>query len=142
MTEIRAPKRCGLFHPGHEAHFVQCFQAIKDETNLSSLGELIEARTDGTTAIKVDGQELYLWNHEPERIAEAIAISGNIIEFQPRWGLLWIPSTAGRYAFCVAPSPDDHVQCPAQFKAGSPRQKLGTYGRFIVFANDPWNNPN
>lgn len=114
MTDIRSPKTCGLFKPGHDPHWIQGLHATNDKVNFPFSGEFIEAREDGTIVIKVDGQELHLWNHQPERIADAVAVGGSTIGYQPPWGLLWVPSRDGRYAFCVAPSPDDHVQCPLQ----------------------------
>lgn len=138
MTDIRAPKTCGLFKPGHQPHFVQWLQTTKDKIDLPSSGEFIEAREDGTIVIEVDDKELHLWNHQPERIAEAVAVGGSAIGYQPYWGLLWVPSRDGRYAFCVAPSLDDHVQCPLQPPVGSPAEMLESAGGFTISANDPW----
>ena len=80
--------------------------------------------------IEVDNHELLLWNHEPERMAEAAAASGGAVEYQARWGLLWMPSKSGRYAFCVAEPLFDHDQCPLQPPVGSPAQLLESAGGF------------
>src|ERR1039458_10468939 len=109
MSEIRAPKMCGLFKCGHNPHWIQMNLAVEDSENLPAPGRFVESRSDGTVVIEVDEHELLLWNHEPERMAEAAAASGGAVEYQPRWGLLWVPSTSGRYTFCVARPTDDHV---------------------------------
>jgi hypothetical protein len=136
MSEIRPPKMCGLFKSGHNPHWIQMNLAIKDNENLPTPGRFIESRPDGSVVIEVDNCELLLWNHELERMAEAAAASGGVVEYQPRWGLLWVPSTSGRYAFCVARSPDDHVPCPLQHPVGSPVELLESAGGFTLPAGD------
>ena len=34
MSQIRAPKVCGLFKPGHDPHWIQMSQATEDIVNL------------------------------------------------------------------------------------------------------------
>jgi len=87
MSEIQAPKLCGLFKSGHVPHWIQMSRATEDRENRPSPGNLLESRSDGTVVIEVGNQELHLWNHEPERLAEAVANNG-AIEYQPRWRLL------------------------------------------------------
>jgi hypothetical protein len=38
----------------------------------------------------------------------------------------------GRYAFCVAWSPEDHVPCPLQPPVGSPVELLESAGGFSI----------
>ena len=130
MSEIRPPKMCGLFKPGHNPHWIQMNLAEKDGENRPTPGRFVESRSDGSVVIEVDEHELLFWNHEPERLAEATAASRGAIEYQPRWALLWIPSKSGRYAFCVARSPDTHVPCPLQPPIGSPAELLESAGGF------------
>jgi hypothetical protein len=106
------------------------------QRKLTPPGRFIESRLDGSIVIEVDGQELRLWNHEPEQLAEAAAASGEAIEYQARWGLLWVPSTSGRYAFCVVLSAADHVACPLQPPVGSPVELLESAGGFTVPASE------
>jgi len=136
MSEIRLPNMCGLFKPGHNLHWIQMNLAVEDSENLPAPGRFIESRTDGSVVIEVDGHELLLWNHEPERLADAAAANEGAVEYQPRWGLLWVSSESGRYAFCAARSPDDHVQCPLQPSVGSPVELLKSAGGFTISAND------
>ncbi len=135
MSEIRAPKACGLFMSGHNPHWIQMNLAREDNENQPSPGHLLYSRSDGTVVIEVGNHELRLWNHEPERLAESAA-SGGAIEYQPCWGLLWIPSENGRYVFCVARSIDDHVSCPLQSPAGSPAELLKSSGGFTISIHD------
>jgi hypothetical protein len=136
MSKIGPPKMCGLFKPGHNPHWIQMNKAVEDVENLLNLGVFVESRGDGTVVIEVDEHELLLWNHEPERLAEAAAASGGAVEYQPRWGLLWVPSTKGRFAFCVARSSDDHVPCPLRPPVGSPVELLESAGGFTVDASE------
>jgi hypothetical protein len=132
MSRIRPPKNCGLFKPGHIPHWIQINRAGEDTGNPPTPGRLVESRRDGTLVVEVDGHELLLWNHESERLAETASASGGEVEYQPRWGLLWVPSTGGRYAFCVAPSPDNHVPCPLRPPVGSPVELLESAGGFTI----------
>jgi hypothetical protein len=127
---------CGLFKPGHNPHWIQINLAVEDKENLPTRGRFIEGLPDGSIVIEVDGPEQHLWNHEPERLAEAAAASEGAIEYQPRWGLLWVASKSGKYAFCVARSPDDHVPCPLQPPVGSPVELLESAGGFTLCVDD------
>src|ERR1035437_7705962 len=74
MSELRLPNMCGLFKPGHNPHWIQMNLAVEDKENLPTPGRFIESRPDGSVVIEVDGQEVHLWNHEPERLAEAAPV--------------------------------------------------------------------
>jgi hypothetical protein len=136
MSEIRAPKMCGLFKSGHVPHWIQMSRATVDTENRPNSGRLVDSQRDGTVVIEVDGQELLLWNHEPERLAEAAVASGGAVEYQPRWGLLWVPTKSGSYAFCVARSPDNHVPCPLQPLVGNPVELLENARGFTISVHD------
>ena len=136
MSKIRQPKMCGLFKPGHNPHWIQMRKGLEDYENIPASGCYVESRTNGTVVIEVGNRELVLWNHEPERMAEAVTANGGAIEYQPRWGLLWVPSKSGRYAFCVARSPDDHVPCPPQLPVGGPMELLEGAGGFTLPASE------
>ena len=96
----------------------------------------LKSRPDGTVVIEVDKCELPVWNHEPERMAEAAAASGGVVEYQPRWGLLWVPSNRGKYAFSVSGPFTDKVPCPDQLPAGSPVELLEGAGGFTISIDD------
>jgi hypothetical protein len=136
MSEIRPPNMCGLYKAGHTPHWIQMSRATEDRDNLPSSGRLVDSRSDGTVVIEVEDHELSVWNHEPERLADAAAVSGGAIEYQPRWGLLWVPSKSGKYAFCVAEPSADHVPCPLQPPVGSPVELLESSGGFTTSVDD------
>jgi hypothetical protein len=88
MSTIRPPTMCGRFKPGHTPHWIQINKALNDSEREPSPGLFIQSRNDGTLVIEVNGQELLLWNHKPERMVEAVLAGGRSISYQPRWGLL------------------------------------------------------
>lgn len=137
MSEIRPPTMCGLFKPGHTPHWIQMSRATEDRENLPMLCRIIDARTDGTFVIEIEGEELVLWNHELDRLLEAVTDGHGIIEYQTHWGLVWVPISDGRYAFCVARSLQDHVLCPPQPPVGRPVQLLEIAGGFTISVDDP-----
>jgi hypothetical protein len=90
-------------------------------------------QNDGTVLIEVNGKELRLWNHSPERLAEAVAASDGIIKYQERWHLLFVNSSAGSsYVFCVAKSLHGRVPCPETPPAGRPVELLRSAGGFSI----------
>jgi hypothetical protein len=94
-------------------HWIQARKGWEDEVDVPVSGRLISTSGDGTVAIEVDGEQLRLWNHQPERVAEAAAQTGGSIIYQARWHLLLAERSSGsRYAFCVAKPSDSHVPCP------------------------------
>ena len=125
MSGIRPRKRCGLYRPGHEIHYIQMRKSSEDRENPRLLGRLIECRSDGTVVIEIEGREISLWSHEPERVAESVAANDGVVRYQKRWGLLW-----GSDCFCVASA--DHVPCPDSPPTGTPLELLKSAGGFIL----------
>lgn len=119
-------------------HFLQGLLSGNDLINPRLPGEFKEAREDGTIAIEVDGHELFFWNHEPERIDEAVFFGGSKIAYQPKWGLLYVPSSQGNYAFFVAESLEDHLPCPTEPPVGTPMELLKSAGGFYLPIGDIW----
>jgi hypothetical protein len=95
---------------------------------------MVEVRPDGTVHIDVDGQKLILWNHDPERIAEAFTNYGGVLEYQRHWGILWVPNQTGRYAFCVASA--GHVNCSESQPLGNLAGLLQSVGGFTHSVNE------
>jgi len=135
MSTIRPPTSCGLFKPGHSPHWIQVNKAVNDSEHEPSPGLFIQSRRDGTVVVEVNDQELLLWNHESERIGEAVAASGRAISYQARWGLLWVPNGAGRYAFCVALASRSHEPCPSLPPTGTPAELMESAGGFTIPAH-------
>ena len=132
MAANRPPNNCGLFKPGHSPHWIQVNKAVNDSENGPSPALFIRSQTDGTIVIEMNDQELRFWNHESERIREAVAAAGRTISYQARWGLLWVPSVVSRYAFCVARASRGHEPCPSQPPIGTPAELLKSAGGFTV----------
>ena len=126
---------CGLFKPGHTPHWIQVNKAVNDSEQEPSPGLFIQSRGDGIVVIHVNDRELLLWNHQPERIDEAVLAGGRAVSYQPRWGLLWVPSPAGRYAFCVASASRSHEPCPSRPPTGAPAELMASAGGFTIPAH-------
>lgn len=71
MSEIRAPKTCGLYLPGHSPHWIQARKGWEDQVDVPVACRLIECRKDGMVTIEIDGNEIRLWNHQPDRLRDA-----------------------------------------------------------------------
>jgi hypothetical protein len=136
MKEVRSLKRCGLFKPGHEAHWIQALRGSNDRDNPPVRSYLIEVRDDGTVVIGVEQKELRLWNHDPHRLTEAIDAGDGEISYQPRWGLLWVHGQGCSYLFCVAKSPENRIPCPIENPIGTPFELLNSAGGFTVAVDE------
>ena len=136
MSKIRPPKNCGSYLPGHMPHWIQARKGWEDRVNLPLPGRLVSTSDDGTVIIEVDGEQLRLWNHQPERVAEAAAQTRGTITYQSRWHLLLVERAQGsRYIFCVATPSDSHVPCPETPPTGSPVELLKSVGGFTISAS-------
>ena len=131
MTDSRPPQLCWYYLPGHRPHWIQVNLAGKDGGKPLP-GRLLDVGPDGSVDIEVQGQELHLWNHESDRLAEAAQRVGGALSYQSRWGLLWIPSESGRYAFCVARRSDQLSPCPTRAPEGTLTELLKEAGGFTL----------
>lgn len=133
MSEIRAPKACGLFLPGHSPHWIQARKGWEDQVDVPVPGRLIGCHDDRTVNIEIDGKEIRLWNHQPERLRGAAKASNGVIRYQDRWYLLLVSnSPGGSHLFCVARWSDGHTACPQNPPVGSLVELLNTVGGFSV----------
>ena len=130
MSAIRPATMCGLFKPGHTPHWIQMRRAVEDRVDTPVPGRLIGLLSATSIAVEVDGREFSLWNHERERLAETAVLTRSAVEYQPRWGLLWVPTTNGRYAFCIARTRENFVHCPETPPTGRPSELLRSAGGF------------
>lgn len=131
---IRPPNHCGLFKPGHNPHWIQVNRALGDEVNLPAPGRLLRIEANGIVVIEVGGRENTVWSHEAGRVGEAAALRDERVTYQPRWGLLWVKSDVGNYAFCVADPPNRHQECPDQPPGGDALELLDRAGGFTARA--------
>jgi hypothetical protein len=134
MSEIRSPKSCALFKPGHNPHWIQMRLAAEDRQRPPVPGHLVTISNEGELVIEVEGQHARLWNHDAVRLSEAITAAHGELLFQPRWGLLHLPRDDGRFAFCVAPA--EHVECRTTTPVGGLGDVLRLDGGFSVAGKD------
>lgn len=135
MLEIRGLKRCGLFKPGHDPHWIQINRSNEDKDNAPLPGRLVDARSDGTIDVAVEQEVITLWNHDLGRMIDAIAAADGQISYQAAWHLIWVPSPDGRYAFCVSKRAE-HLACPDEVPTGTPAELLERAGGFTVRIGD------
>jgi hypothetical protein len=104
MGEELLPRRCGLFTPGHEVHWIQGLRAGNDVESPRVQGRLVSAEADGLIRIDLKGEVRTFWNHEPDRLEMVAARNANRVEVQWRWRVLRVPSNSGAYLFYLAES--------------------------------------
>jgi hypothetical protein len=136
MAGMRPPKPCGLYLPGHHVHFIQARRAWEDTEHPPETANLIELRDDGGLVVHVGTEVRHLWNHQPERVGDAVGVGDRTIFHQPRWGLLIVGRGPGQHLFCVAGSDVDHRECPTVPPTGSPAALLLGAGGFFTPAAD------
>ncbi len=133
MSKDLAPRKCGLYLPGHEVHWIQGLRSGNDTENPREEGNLIAVKDDGTIVFKVDGNIERAWNHQPQRIAAlADRFRGGRVILHRRWGLLGVPhGDSGTYMFYIG-DPDDHRECPSEPPTGDPLDLLAETGGFSM----------
>jgi hypothetical protein len=131
VKQIRPLKQCGPFRPGHQGHWIQSNLSNHDAENRPLRGRLIDVQADGILTLEMDGQQVFLWNHEPERLIDVIDVNGPDVSYQERWGLVRSPHDFG-YLFCVVRAEADRLPCPEQPPTGDPVQLLKTAGGFTI----------
>lgn len=134
MTQPPAPRRCGLFLPGHEVHHIQALHSANDHENRPVPGSLLAVDDDGEMEVKVDGQVHRFWNHDPARLRAVASAAGDRVELQMRWGTLRVHHPGGRFIFHVATG--SHRPCPTTPPSGTILDLLLTAGGFSVSGAD------
>jgi hypothetical protein len=109
--EVNMNRPCGLYRAGHCPHWIAMNLANAKDAADPVPATLLEVGNDGNLRIGVGAQERSYWNHQPGRLVKLISALGPTIELQPNLPLLWVPSESGRYAFSLAPSGVEHVEC-------------------------------
>jgi hypothetical protein len=131
----RTTKTCALFKPGHNPHWIQIRLASEDTQHPPVLVQRINVRSEGNVVIDVGGKLLRLWTHDVDRVSEAISAANGAVFYQSRWGLLFVPSDDGRFAFSVDKSAE-HVACVESIQAGSPAEIIRRAGGFSIATKD------
>lgn len=70
MKEIRLPKPCSLYYPGHNTHWIAAGQSRSEKDTFAIVtylgGDKFKVSTD-------NGDPMLLHHHDPERLTEALA---------------------------------------------------------------------
>lgn len=119
MSDEAAPRRCGLYLPGHEVHWIHGLRCGNDLESPRMDATLISVEGDGTVVLAVKGRTSRAWNHEPDRLAVLAARVDNRVILQPRWRALRVPSRDGAYIFYIG-DPERHRECPPTPPRGDP----------------------
>ncbi|MEO5974309.1 MAG: hypothetical protein ABIQ38_03775 [Ilumatobacteraceae bacterium] len=136
MSNYSVARKCGLYLPGREVHWVQALRSGNYGETPREDGHLSSVEDDGTIVFEVDGTLERAWNHEPRRIAYFATRSGGRIILHRRWGLLGVPDRGdGTYMFYIG-DPDDHRECPAEPPTGDPLELLAETGGLSMRAED------
>jgi hypothetical protein len=99
--EIRAIDRsCGSYGPGHQMHWIQAKKSWEDEQPV--IGVSILVHHDGRVDLAGDDLKLTMWNHDPDRLRDAVAYAGRgRAVWKPRFHVLAVPGRSG-YLFSLA----------------------------------------
>ena len=72
MSNESLLRRCPLYLPGHNVHFIQ-FRLTWNEPQHDPIpANLLEVRDDGELMLEVDGEVRRYWNHGPDDVARAM----------------------------------------------------------------------
>lgn len=134
--ELGVRRRCGLYRPGHEVHWVQALGAMRRlDTEPPIVGRLAGWEQNGTITLDIGGKVERVWNHEPNRLAGLALRVDSRVSLQPGWGLLRVESSDGHYLFYVG-DPVDHLECPGSPPTGDPLDLLAQTGGFSIPAGE------
>ena len=95
MAEVRPIDRsCEVFHPGHEVHWIQVKKSIELGQPVIGVSSIV-VHDDGLVDITGKDLELTLWNHDPERLRDALNSYRRCILWKPRFHVLAVPGPSG-----------------------------------------------
>ena len=113
---IRAPRYCGSYTLGHDAHFTQVRLSLRDgvgaEQTVQSVG------TEGTITF-ADGSSA--WHHDPGRLKEALTLAGNRARLGSHGVLRVASGQESNYCFSVSLTP---VPCRPETSEDRPGESV------------------
>lgn len=138
MGTIPLPKRCGLYLPGHEVHWIQGLHSSDAGEVAPVPCRILAVSDDGTIAVNLAGERLELWTHDPGRLRALVAECGAAVTYQKRWRLLRVAHDGGSYCIDVTPaSSPERRACPTSPpRHETPAVQLAATGGFTVRATD------
>jgi hypothetical protein len=107
--EIRPINRsCGSYGPGHQMHWIQAKKPWEGEQPMIDVS--IVVHHDGRVDIEGDELTLTMWNHDAERLRDAVDYRGRgRAAWKPRLHVLAVPGPSG-YLFNLA-ALDERTPC-------------------------------
>jgi len=99
-------RSCGSYGPGHQVHWVQARKSAENPQPVSHVSVVVH--DDGR--VDLEGHELQatMWNHDPDRLRDAVRDRGRGI-WKPRFHVLAVPGPSG-YLFNLA-ALDERTPC-------------------------------
>lgn len=117
ITGNLRPRRCGLYLPGHEVHWIQAKKSAEERTP-PERAKLVAVEGDDLVVVRMVGLREYrcYHSHEVPRLVEAAGGFERAVEVQQRWGILW--TGGGRFCVCRygrewSPCPETPLTLPA-----------------------------
>jgi hypothetical protein len=81
-------RSCGSYGPGHQVHWIQAKKSAEDEQPVIEVS--IVVHHDGRVEIEGDELKLTMWNHEPDRLRDAVDYCRRAV-WKPRFHVLAVP---------------------------------------------------
>jgi hypothetical protein len=69
-------RSCGSYGPGHQVHWIQAKKSVEEGQPVIDVS--IVVHHDGRVDIEGDEMKLPLWNHDPERLRDAVDYWGRV----------------------------------------------------------------
>ena len=99
-------RSCGSYGPGHQVHWIQ---AKKSAEQQPVIHVSVVFHDDGCVDIDGDGLELTMWNHDADRLRDAVGPGRGRAVWKPRFHVLAVPRPSG-YLFSLA-TLDERTPC-------------------------------
>jgi hypothetical protein len=97
-SRIRPINRsCGSYGPGHQVHWIQAKKSA-DEGPVIHVSVVVH--DDGRVGVEGHELKLTMWNHDPDRLRDAVDYGGRAV-WKPRFHVLAVPGPSG-YLFNLA----------------------------------------
>jgi hypothetical protein len=91
-------RSCGSYGPGHQMHWIQAKKSWEEGPEIS-VSKLV-VHDDGLVDLEGNELKLTMWNHDPDRLRDAVHYRGRGV-WKPRFHVLAVPGPSG-YLFNLA----------------------------------------
>jgi hypothetical protein len=101
-------RSCRLYGPGHQMHWIQAKKSREGEQPMIDVSVLVHH--DGRIDVEGDELRLAMWNHDPDRLRDAVDNRGrHRAVWKPQFHVLAVPGPSG-YLFNLA-ALDERTPC-------------------------------